>query len=74
MSEAKHSPLPWKFDKWLGVVDANGERVVVSGFGMSLSQDPVADANTKMLLAAAQQAHDQAESWRLFLEICGSRK
>ena len=74
MSEAKHSPLPWKFDKWLNVVDANGERVVLSGFAAALNLDPVAIANTEFLMGAQQLAHGQAELWRKFFEIYGNRK
>ena len=62
MSEAKHSPLPWKLSDRNEVIDANGKQVVVSGFAFDLIDGPVAKANTRVLL----EISDAIDALRLY--------
>lgn len=53
-TQITHAPLPWTLSERGEVIDANGARVVVSWFAYDLAGDPVAEANSQLILDGAE--------------------
>ena len=75
MSEAPHSPLPWKIDEDGHVSDAQGKSVALNGFAYVpgiVPRHSVYRANDKLIVSAVN-AHPAAEALARALEKCGMR-